>query len=257
MPLDTIDIGPHPHPIKMIHNNFLHVKLPKEKHQKIFIYNQLWLNGALKKSLHFFLKLFQINNTVDEENPAFTSSYGGFSHSLQGSIHPRWEKGFRPSTVSPFCTSNSEVFVNYWIIFWMSLSQRPGFRWVLKTHPHVHHYRCWPKDARTRAEISLKICCNLTWLNATISFQKQSASQMDFVVANLYPGRLTWNIKITQLKRKIILPKPSLWLCSMLMFRGVSRTDGILVGQFGMRRHFQHNHNDQVLHMQRFLNSTF
>ena len=131
------------------------------------------------------------------------------------------------------------------------------FQMGLKTHPHVHHYRCWPKDARTRAEISLKICCNLTWLNATISFQKQSASQMDFVVANLYPGRLTWNIKITQLKRKIILPKPSLWLCSMLMFRGVSRTDGILVGQFGMRRHFQHNHNDQVLHMQRFLNSTF
>lgn len=56
MPLDTIDIGPHPHPIKMIHNNFLHVNLPKEKHQKMFIYNQLWLNGALKKITSLFFE---------------------------------------------------------------------------------------------------------------------------------------------------------------------------------------------------------
>ena len=34
------------------------------------------------------------------------------------------------------------------------------------------------------------------------------------------PGRLTWNLQITHLERKMIWTKPP-WLCSMLIFRGV------------------------------------
>ena len=37
----------------------------------------------------------------------------------------------------------------------------------------------------------------------------------------LHPGRLTWNLQITNLERKTIWTKPSR-LCSMLIFRGVS-----------------------------------
>ena len=37
---------------------------------------------------------------------------------------------------------------------------------------------------------------------------------------NLHPGRLTWNLQITHLERKMIWTKPPS-LCSMLFFRGV------------------------------------
>ena len=36
----------------------------------------------------------------------------------------------------------------------------------------------------------------------------------------LHPGRLTWNLQITHLERKMIFKPP--WLCSMLIFRGVT-----------------------------------
>ena len=41
------------------------------------------------------------------------------------------------------------------------------------------------------------------------------------VGSQIHPGRLTWNLQITHLERKIIWTKPP-WLCSMLIFRGVT-----------------------------------
>ena len=38
----------------------------------------------------------------------------------------------------------------------------------------------------------------------------------------IHPGRLTWNLQITHLERKMIWTKHS-WLCSMLIFGGVSK----------------------------------
>ena len=44
------------------------------------------------------------------------------------------------------------------------------------------------------------------------------------VFKRLHPGRLTWNLQITHLERKIILQPP--WICSMLIFQGVNHRGG-------------------------------
>ena len=38
----------------------------------------------------------------------------------------------------------------------------------------------------------------------------------------LHPGRLTWNLQITHLERKMIFQTSMIMLCSILIFRGVS-----------------------------------
>ena len=58
----------------------------------------------------------------------------------------------------------------------------------------IHHLRCF---------------CNL--VNNRINYQPQL----------VHPGRLTWNLQITHLERKMIWTKPPL-LCSMLIFQGVN-----------------------------------
>ena len=69
--------------------------------------------------------------------------------------------------------------------------------------------------------MSIGTCRGNTYSNCPFSSQPyQFTKGYPKISKCIHPGRLTWNLKITYLKRKIIFHPPPL-LCSMLIFGGV------------------------------------
>ena len=74
---------------------------------------------------------------------------------------------------------------------------------------------CWKNKLRSFA--NKEVFPSFLGKSPAESFREFSRKSREAV----HPGRLTWNIHITHLERKIIWTKPP-WLCSMLIFQGVS-----------------------------------